>query len=50
MALEWMPRDDEPKDHALHTDIHWGVDETAPSVVFEKRPLMNPGGDVVEGL
>ncbi len=50
MALEWMPRDNEPKDHALHTDIHWGLDETAPCVVFEKRPLMNPDGDVVEGL
>jgi 6-oxo-cyclohex-1-ene-carbonyl-CoA hydrolase len=44
MALEWMPRHNDPKDHVLHTDIHWGGDETAPCAVFEKRPLMNPDG------
>ncbi len=48
MALEWMPRDDEVKDHLLHTDVHWG--EEAPSVVYEKRPLKDPEGNVVEGL
>jgi len=48
MALEWMPRDNEQKDHALHTDVHWG--EEAPCVVHEKRPLKDPGGNVVEGL
>jgi 6-oxocyclohex-1-ene-carbonyl-CoA hydrolase len=48
MALEWMPRDNEEKDHALHTNAHWG--EEAPSVVFEKRPLKDPKGEVVDGL
>ena len=48
MALEWMPRDNEEKDHALHTDVHWGTD--APTVVYEKRPLTDPQGKVVEGL
>ncbi len=48
MALEWMPRDNEQKDHALHTDVHWG--EEAPCVVHEKRPLKDPEGNVVEGL
>ena len=48
MALEWMPRDNEKKDHALHTDGHWGGE--APCVVFEKRPLRDPQGKVVEGL
>ena len=48
MALEWMPRDNEKKDHALHTDGHWGSEP--PCVVFEKRPLQDPQGKVVEGL
>jgi 6-oxo-cyclohex-1-ene-carbonyl-CoA hydrolase len=50
MALDWMPRDNELKDHALHTDVHWGKDEDAPCVVFEKRPLTDPKGNVQEGL
>jgi len=48
MALEWMPRDNHPKDHALHTDVHWGTE--APCVVYEKRPLTDPGGQVVDKL
>ncbi len=48
MALEWMPRDNEIKDHSLHTDSHWGTDD--PCVVYEKRPLKDPDGKVVEGL
>ena len=48
MALEWMPRDDEIKDHALHTDENWGTE--APCVVYEKKPLTDPKGNVVEGL
>ena len=48
MALEWMPRDNEQKDHALHTDVHWG--EEAPCVVYEKRPLTTPKGEVVDKL
>jgi len=26
MALEWMPRDNEKKDHLLHTEVHWGTE------------------------
>ncbi|MDM8523683.1 6-oxocyclohex-1-ene-1-carbonyl-CoA hydratase [Desulfococcaceae bacterium HSG8] len=48
MALEWMPRDNERKDHALHTDANWG--EEAPTVVYEKRPLRGPNGNVVDKL
>jgi 6-oxo-cyclohex-1-ene-carbonyl-CoA hydrolase len=48
MALEWMPRDDELKDHSLHSDENWGTE--APCVVYEKRPLTDPAGNVVEGL
>jgi 6-oxo-cyclohex-1-ene-carbonyl-CoA hydrolase len=48
MALEWMPRDNEKKDHLLHTDVHWGTEP--PCVVHERRPLKDPDGNVVEGL
>jgi 6-oxo-cyclohex-1-ene-carbonyl-CoA hydrolase len=48
MALEWMPRDDGVKDHLLHTEGHWGTE--APCVVYEKRPLTDPKGNVVKGL
>jgi len=48
MALEWMPRDNEPKDHSLHTDVHWGTE--APCVVFEKQPLKGPDDKTVDGL
>ena len=48
MALEWMPRDDSQKDHLLHTDVHWGTE--APCVVYEKKPIVDPKGNVVEGL
>jgi len=48
MALEWMPKDEEAKDHMLHTDVHWGTE--APCVVYEKKPLTDPEGNVVDGL
>jgi len=48
MALEWMPRDNEKKDHALHTSPYWS--DEAPGVVYEKRPLRDPDGNVVDGL
>jgi 6-oxo-cyclohex-1-ene-carbonyl-CoA hydrolase len=50
MALDWMPRDNEQKDHMLHTDAHWGTDADAPCVVYEKRPLTDPKGKVQDGL
>ena len=48
MSLDWMPRDNEQKDHLLHTDTHWGSDE--PSVVYEKRPLTDQAGKEVKDL
>jgi 6-oxo-cyclohex-1-ene-carbonyl-CoA hydrolase len=50
MSLDWMPRDNEQKDHMLHTDAHWGTDADAPCVVYEKRPLTDPKGKVQDGL
>ncbi len=48
MALEWIPRDDGSKDHLLHTELHWGTE--APCVVYEKKPIVDPKGNVVDGL
>lgn len=48
MSLDWMPRDNEQKDHLLHTDVHWGTEE--PSVVYEKRPLTDPAGKEIKDL
>lgn len=48
MALEWMPREDSKKDHLLHTETHWGTE--APCVVYEKKPLTDPSGNVMDGL
>ncbi len=48
MALDWMPRDNEPKNHDLHRSPHWGTE--APSVVFEKQPLKDPQGNTVKDL
>jgi len=50
MALECMPRDNEFKNHMLHTDAHWGTDADAPCVVYEKKPLTDPEGKEVDGL
>ncbi len=48
MSLDWMPRDNEQKDHILHNAPHWGTD--APCVVVEKRPLTDPEGNEVKDL
>ncbi|HOP48646.1 MAG TPA: 6-oxocyclohex-1-ene-1-carbonyl-CoA hydratase [Desulfobacteraceae bacterium] len=47
-VLEWFPREDGKKDHRLHTEDNWGTE--APCVVYEKRPLKDPAGNVQEGL
>jgi 6-oxo-cyclohex-1-ene-carbonyl-CoA hydrolase len=48
MGLDWLPRDNELKNHALFSDEHWGTE--APCTIYEKRPLVNPEGEVVEDL
>ena len=42
MSLSWMPRENEPKDHSLHRNPHWGTE--APCVIYDKKPLMDPKG------
>ncbi len=48
MSLDWLPRDDRIKDHALFGAEHWGTE--APCTVYEKRPLRDEQGRAVEGL
>ncbi len=48
MSLDWLPRDNEMKNHALFGAEHWGTE--APCTVYEKRPLLDPAGAPVPGL
>jgi 6-oxo-cyclohex-1-ene-carbonyl-CoA hydrolase len=49
MALDWLIRDDEIKDHQIFGDQHFGTEP--PCTVYEKKPLVNPEtGEKVEGL
>ncbi len=50
MSLDWMPRDNELKDHSLVGSQYWGKDEDAPCVVYEKKPLVDNDGKAVDGL
>ena len=48
MGLEWLPRDSELRNHALHGDTHWS--KQAPGIIYEKRPLTDPQGKPIEDL
>jgi len=49
MSLDWLPRDNEIKDHQIYSDEHFGTEP--PCTVYEKKPLINPEtGETVEGL
>ncbi len=48
MSLDWLPRDNTLKNHALFGDEHFS--ESAPGVIFEKRPLLDTAGQPVAGL
>jgi len=49
MSLDWLPRDDQIKDHQLFGDEHFGNEP--PCTQYEKRPFKNPEtGETVEGL
>ncbi len=50
MSLEWMPRDNEIKNHGVGGEQFWGTHENPPCTVYEKKPLVDSGGNVVEGL
>lgn len=48
MALDWLPRDNELKDHQLWGDEHFGTE--APCTMYQKKPLLDPEGHEVAGL
>ncbi|MFH1842523.1 MAG: 6-oxocyclohex-1-ene-1-carbonyl-CoA hydratase [bacterium] len=48
MALDWLPRDDEIKNHALFGTEHWGSEP--PCTIYEKRPVLDPQGQPVADL
>jgi len=48
MALEWLVRDNELKDHNLFGDQFFGKEP--PCTMYEKKPLVDPEGKIVEGL
>ncbi|MGB9887184.1 MAG: 6-oxocyclohex-1-ene-1-carbonyl-CoA hydratase [Moorellales bacterium] len=48
MAMDWLIRDNEPKDHNLFGDEFFGTEP--PCTMYEKKPLVDPKGNVVEGL
>ncbi len=46
--LDWMPKDDEIKDHELFKDGYFGTE--APSIMYELKPVKDKGGKPVDGL
>ena len=46
--LDWLPKDRELKDHDLWGDEHFGTEP--PSIIYERKPVIDPAGNVVEGL
>ncbi len=48
MSLDWLPRDNEMKDHGLFKGEYWGTEP--PCTVYEKKPLVDPDGNVVPDL
>jgi len=49
MSLNWLPREDEIKNHELFKgDEYFGTE--APCTMYEKKSLLDPKGNEVEGL
>ena len=48
MSLDWLPRDDQIKNHALYGTEHWGTE--APCTVYERKPVLDASGVPVDGL
>ncbi|UCH22202.1 MAG: 6-oxocyclohex-1-ene-1-carbonyl-CoA hydratase [Deltaproteobacteria bacterium] len=46
--LSWLPRESGLKDHYLWGDEYFS--DKDPGVIFEKKPILDPGGKQVEGL
>ncbi len=50
MTLDWIPRDDELKDHGVGGEQFWGTHDNPPCTVYEKKPLTDLDGNAVDGL
>ncbi len=50
MSLDWIPRDNQPKDHNYLRDEWLGTFDDAPCTVYEKKPLVDLDGKTVDGL
>jgi 6-oxo-cyclohex-1-ene-carbonyl-CoA hydrolase len=50
MSLDWVPREGGKKDHNRYGKEHWGSMDKPPCVVYDKRPLKDPKGNVVDDL
>jgi 6-oxo-cyclohex-1-ene-carbonyl-CoA hydrolase len=48
MSLDWLPKDKELKDHNLWGNYEWKTE--APCTKYEKKPIVDPQGNEVEGL
>jgi len=49
MGLEWLPRDNEVKDHALFKgEQYFGTEP--PSTMYEKKPILDLEGNEIPGL
>jgi 6-oxo-cyclohex-1-ene-carbonyl-CoA hydrolase len=46
--IKWLPRESGVKDHHLWGEEIFSTD--APGVIFEKKPIIDPQGNAVEGL
>ena len=49
MSLDWLPRDDEIKNHELFIGTDYFGTEP-PCTMYEKKPVVDPDGNEVEGL
>ena len=52
MALEWLRRENDLKDHQLIDNSHFGnaSPDDAPTVIYEERPVLDDKGATVPGL
>jgi len=48
MSLEWLPKDDELKNHELFGDTYFGTEP--PCITYELRPVLDSKGEAVEDL
>jgi len=48
MTLEWLPREHELKDHDVGGEQFFGTEP--PCVQYEKKPIVDPQGNPVEGV